>query len=57
MIFDESIRVNITDASAAIASQTTTREDFKSWNSTPSHPFTEMPPVVGKNFKCSIDFF
>lgn len=40
-------QVNITDANAPISSQTTTKAHFKSWNSAPSQPYTEMPPVVG----------
>ena len=46
-VFSSSI--NITDPTAAIASQTTTRSHFKSWQSAPAQPYTELPAVAGKH--------
>lgn len=40
-------RINITEPTAPIASQSTTRAHFKSWHSAPAQPFPEMPPVAG----------
>ncbi|CAF3519050.1 unnamed protein product [Rotaria sordida] len=37
----------ITEPTASIASQTTTRAHFKSWHSAPSQPYTEIPSVAG----------
>ncbi|CAF1360382.1 unnamed protein product [Rotaria magnacalcarata] len=40
-------QLNLTEPSAAIASQTTTRAHFKSWNTAPSHAYTEIPTSAG----------
>ncbi|CAF3579036.1 unnamed protein product [Rotaria sp. Silwood1] len=40
-------QLHITEPTASIASQTTTRAHFKSWQSAPSQPYAEMPAVAG----------
>ncbi len=45
--YDHLCRINITEPSAAMSSQTTARAHFKSWELAPTRPFSEMPAVVG----------
>jgi len=37
----------LTEPLAPLSSQTTARTHFQAWQGTPSHPYSEMPAVVG----------
>lgn len=40
--------LHLTEPLAPLSSQTTARTHFQAWQATPSHPYAEMPAVVGK---------
>lgn len=36
------------ESTAPLSSETTTRAHFPTWQPCPSHPYAEMPAIVGK---------